>query len=114
MPEMKESNMAYLDIIDSISENPVNPNIKMLFNLDNSLRNIAHRLPAQGPIKDFIHHNTLHAVQHYPFHEGIAIAARFLVRAVICPWKTIKKCFNKVESSKVILIGLFAILEVIN
>jgi uncharacterized protein YbcC (UPF0753/DUF2309 family) len=46
------------------------------FNLDASIEHIAHWLPAQGPIKDFIHHNTLHAVQHYPFHEGVALAAK--------------------------------------
>jgi uncharacterized protein YbcC (UPF0753/DUF2309 family) len=43
--------------------------------LDKSIDQIAHWLPSQGPIKDFIHHNTLHAVQHLPFHEGVALAA---------------------------------------
>ncbi|MDD2724031.1 MAG: DUF2309 domain-containing protein [Methylovulum sp.] len=46
------------------------------FNLDNVIDRIAHWLPTQGPIKDFIHHNTLHAVQHYPFHKGIALAGK--------------------------------------
>jgi uncharacterized protein len=46
------------------------------FNLDTAIEHVAHWLPAQGPIKDFIHHNTLHAVQDHPFHEGIAIAAK--------------------------------------
>lgn len=46
------------------------------FDLDASIEHIAHWLPAQGPIKDFIHHNTLHAVQHHPFHEGVTIAAK--------------------------------------
>ena len=46
------------------------------FNLDASIEDIAHWLPAQGPIKDFIHHNTLHAFQHHPFHKGVAIAAK--------------------------------------
>ena len=46
------------------------------FSLDQAIEHIAHWLPTQGPIKDFIHHNTLHAVQQYPFHKGIAIAAK--------------------------------------
>ncbi|TRZ65288.1 MAG: DUF2309 domain-containing protein [Comamonadaceae bacterium] len=46
------------------------------FDLDATIDHIAHWLPTQGPIKDFIHHNTLHAVQHYPFHKGVAIAAK--------------------------------------
>jgi uncharacterized protein YbcC (UPF0753/DUF2309 family) len=46
------------------------------FNLDKVIDHIAHWLPTQGPIKDFIHHNTLHSVQHYPFHQGVAIAAK--------------------------------------
>lgn len=46
------------------------------FDLDETLNHIAHWLPTQGPIKDFVHHNTLHAVQHLPFHEGVAIAAK--------------------------------------
>ncbi|WP_255210596.1 putative inorganic carbon transporter subunit DabA [Methylogaea oryzae] len=45
------------------------------FHLDTAIERIAHWLPTQGPIKDFIHHNTLHAVQDRPFHEGVAIAA---------------------------------------
>jgi len=46
------------------------------FHLDTAIEHIAHWLPTQGPIKDFIHHNTLHAVQHYPFHKGVAVAAK--------------------------------------
>ncbi|OQW75252.1 MAG: DUF2309 domain-containing protein [Proteobacteria bacterium ST_bin11] len=46
------------------------------FDLDVVIDHIAHWLPSQGPIKDFIHHNTLHAVQDYPFHEGVAVAAQ--------------------------------------
>lgn len=49
-----------------------------VFDLDKSLDHIAHWLPTQGPIKDFIHHNTLHAVQHMEFHEGVALAGKIL------------------------------------
>ena len=46
------------------------------FDLQQAIERIAHWLPTQGPLKDFIHHNTLHAVQDYPFHEGVAVAAK--------------------------------------
>jgi uncharacterized protein len=44
--------------------------------LDDILARIAHWLPTQGPLKDFIHHNTLHAFQHLRFHDGVSAAAR--------------------------------------
>ncbi|MBP5984180.1 MAG: DUF2309 domain-containing protein [Fluviicola sp.] len=38
------------------------------------LNNLKHYLPSQAPLKDFIHHNTLHAFQHDSFHDGIVKA----------------------------------------
>ena len=46
------------------------------FDLPTALGRVAHWLPRQGPIKDFVHHNTLHAFEYLPFHEGVAAGAR--------------------------------------
>jgi uncharacterized protein len=50
--------------------------ITLTFEQEQVLQKIKHFLPAQGPLKDFIHHNTLHAFQQLPFFEGIRKASR--------------------------------------
>jgi uncharacterized protein YbcC (UPF0753/DUF2309 family) len=39
--------------------------------LTHAIEHAAHLLPSQGPIRVFIHHNTLHAFEHLPFHEAV-------------------------------------------
>ncbi|MFN5237204.1 MAG: hypothetical protein ACK5FV_08570, partial [Bacteroidota bacterium] len=41
------------------------------FDEEHALHELSHYLPSQGALKDFIHHNSLHAYQHLKFYDAI-------------------------------------------
>ena len=45
------------------------------FTESETIDHLRHYLPSQAPLKDFIHHNTLHAFQHQKFFEGLRQAS---------------------------------------
>ena len=51
-------------------------NHKNVFDEHHTLHELKHYLPAQASLKDFIHHNTLHAFQNKTFFEGTREASQ--------------------------------------
>ena len=46
------------------------------FDETNVLHQLGHYLPSQTPLKDFIHHNSLHAFQELKFYDAIFKASK--------------------------------------
>ena len=64
------------------------------FDLHQVIHELKHFLPAQAPLMDFVHHNTLHAFQHLPFHEALEMAHVKLGYQVYFPLETFRTLYQ--------------------
>ena len=67
---MKQDNLTYDHTVPGSQKDRA-----LLFDEHDAIKELKHYLPAQSPLKDFIHHNTLHAFQHMKFYDAIRHAS---------------------------------------
>jgi uncharacterized protein YbcC (UPF0753/DUF2309 family) len=65
------------------------------FDLEKVLHHLEHHLPSQGPLKDFIHHNTLHAFQNYKFENACMLASNIFGYKVFLTVEEYRSLYKK-------------------
>jgi uncharacterized protein len=73
------------------------------FNEEEALEDLKHFLPAQAPLKDFIHHNTLHAFQHLKFFKALQLASEIFGYKVSLSLEEYRSMFKKGNINESIL-----------
>lgn len=67
---------------------------KIFFNEDHVLHKLRHFLPSQTPLKDFIHHNSLHAFQDKKFYDAIFKSSKIFGHQATMPLSDFRKLFE--------------------
>jgi uncharacterized protein YbcC (UPF0753/DUF2309 family) len=73
------------------------------FDVQHILHELRHYLPSQTPLKDFIHHNTLHAFQNLNFYEAIFKASKIFGCNVTFSINDFRKLYRSKRISEAIL-----------
>lgn len=77
--------------------------MKHTFNEDDCLKKLKHYLPAQAPLKDFVHHNTLHAFQNKPFFEALRVSSNIFGNRTLLALSQYKNKYQNGEISDSIM-----------
>lgn len=80
--------------------------MKQHFDEKEVLHELKHYLPAQAPLMDFVHHNTLHAFQHISFHEALHTANEKLGYQVYLSLEEFRKLFDQGRIDEKILLRI--------
>ncbi len=70
-------------------------NKKTSFDEHEVIHQLQHFLPAQAPLKDFIHHNTLHAFQDIKFYDALRNASKIFGYSVTFPLEKYRTLFKE-------------------
>jgi uncharacterized protein YbcC (UPF0753/DUF2309 family) len=73
------------------------------FNELEALHELKHFLPAQAPLKDFIHHNTLHAFQSSKFFDALRNASRIFGYKLSLSLEEYRELYRKGHISEEVL-----------
>lgn len=73
------------------------------FDVHLTIQQLKHYLPAQAPLKDFIHHNTLHAFQNLRFDDALRKASDIFGYKVLLSLKEYRQLFEKKKIGEDIL-----------
>jgi uncharacterized protein len=76
---------------------------KTSFDEDHVLHTLRHYLPSQGPLKDFVHHNTLHAFQEMKFYNAIFKASEIFGYQVTFSLSEYRQLYSQKRISEDIL-----------
>jgi uncharacterized protein len=76
---------------------------KKRFDEQKILHDLKHYLPAQAPLKDFIHHNTLHAFQRETFYQALQKASTIFGFKVFLELEQYQELYRKKQISQDIL-----------
>ena len=68
-----------------------------VFDEQEVLHHLKHYLPAQAPLKDFVHHNTLHAFQELPFFEALRVSSSIFGNRTLLSLSNYKARYKKGE-----------------